>query len=519
MKKYIVFSILLLSSAFINAQVVYVSTDSLRVAGSNPDLAGGLPVSVPSDSVGTRLVFWIHGIAGNLNSWGRVQFVTQDQSNRNIPGYPERNVIGYNADYSSYEDVNPIFDVAGRLNEDMEIWRVALPRTDTLPVSSNFAVVHSQGGIVARAIRWKNNDDPFLYPTQFSHIASFGSPHTGAFIINSSSDTGAMLPWLNEGCTVLSSAEIKTFVNTKWYGSFIPTSVVSSLSLAACDGLSKTVIPLIVSSIRKTSSLDYAQGAPKLLDTLAPFALQDTLNTKAVNFYGVEEEPVFWRVVNTMTFTEDSNLGAPIIRNNPFGLNNDQELPDLVNNKIYDYQGKERQNAMLARVSKPRYPGIYPFGLFNIIQSLLSSEYTKTAKIYREAYRWLGHANMNWKRFIGARRDTAWIDGYYCHCATFTPNGLQIHDTVVQNPSDCGLLYPGANCQVGPRLRHQIIEEPNDGVVPVSSQTGMPGARVSELMIMENTNHMQERNSEQTKEKLNSLFDGAHGKEFQLDKK
>jgi hypothetical protein len=317
----------------------------------------------------------------------------------------------------------------------------------------------------------------------------------------------------------MSSAVIKTFVNTKWYGSFIPTSIVSSLSLAACNGLSKTVIPLIVSSIRKTTSLDYAQGAPKLLDTLAPFALQDTQNTKAVNFYGVEEEPVFWRLVNTMTFTEDSNLGAPIIRNNPFGLNNDQELPDWVNNKIYDYQGKERHFAMLTRRYLIRSHPIFPFGLTNIIYSLRAVECAKTAGVYKNAHRWLGHANMNWKRFIGARRDTAWIDGYYCHCANFTPNGLQIHDTVVQNPSDCGLLYPNANCQVGPRLRHQIIEEPNDGVVTMSSQTGMPGARVNESMLMRKTNHMQERNSDQTRNKLNALFNGDFGTEFQLDEK
>ena len=60
---------------------------------------------------------------------------------------------------------------------------------------------------------------------------------------------------------------------------------------------------------------------------------------------------------------------------------------------------------------------------------------------------------------------------------------------------------------------------PSDGVVPVESQTGMPGVDARRHIRMDNTNHMQERNSLATRDRLRELFDGLYGDEFKLDRK
>ncbi|MGB0978018.1 MAG: hypothetical protein ACPGVV_01420 [Croceimicrobium sp.] len=95
-------------------------------------------------------------------------------------------------------------------------------------------------------------------------------------------------------------------------------------------------------------------------------------------------------------------------------------------------------------------------------------------------------------------------------------NSLAITQTAVQNPSDCNASTAGAiNCIVKPKFRHEIIDEESDGVVPVSSQTGYPGALIAPKMV--DCNHMQERNHAETRKRLNELFNGAYGREFELD--
>lgn len=520
MKKLIYLSIILSQAYFINAQVVYIATDSLRPAGENPDTIFNPSFASSNDSLDPKVVFWIHGLAGNFNSWGRVQFVTQDQSTSPVPGYPSRKVYGKTVVYTDYEKNDPLPDAAGRINEDMEFWRINKPRTDTLPVEHNFAIAHSQGGIVARAIRFKNHQDSVLYPEQFRHIATFGSPHKGAPIINSTSDTGLVIPWIMDGCEALGAAEINSFLEgSPWMRAAISASNVGWISQATCSAFQKTAFPFLVNAIRKPIGIDYAQGAAFLNDSLAPFTLQDTIHSKAVNFYGVEKEPVLWRVIHTMTHTTDSiNLGVPILRNNPFGLNGDQGLPRMVNYKFHDYIGKEAYHASQGR----RYRRYAVFTLWNLFASITFSykayQNELIALQYRNAYQWLGHSNLSWKRFIGARRDTSWLDGYYCQCAETSANGLVMVYSIVPNPNDCN-PDGSLNCNVLPRIRHQVIEEENDGVVPVSSQTGMPGVPFDPRTRMENTNHMQERNCEQTKLRLNELFDGLYGNEFRLKEK
>ncbi len=96
------------------------------------------------------------------------------------------------------------------------------------------------------------------------------------------------------------------------------------------------------------------------------------------------------------------------------------------------------------------------------------------------------------------------------NCYALIPSG--------QNPSDCQQSSLDFNCTLHPRIRHQISEEESDGVVLKSSQIGYPGRRF-EYVRMENTNHMQKRNCNETMKRLNELFNGEYGWQFELGEK
>jgi len=516
MKKLYYLSIFTFLSISLFSQYEEVSTDSLILGtletNSNsfgsPLNNGGIN-SPDSNEVGRKIVFWVHGLAGNAQSWNQVQSSTEDQTGAPVVGYPERNVEGYALSYSGHENLN-IFDLGTYVNNNlMEPWRKSVPRRDTIPINKNFMIAHSQGGIVARAIRHKQLSDPVGNNSQFGALATFGSPHGGAKIINSTKAGGGVQKWINEGCLALTSAEIRTFLGKKWWlDGIISPAVVSNFSNYACAGLNKTVFPLLVNSIRKPVGASYSVGGSHLA-ILDSTAKQDTM--KVVTFYGVEAEPVLWRTIHSMTYTKDSSMAGNILSTNPFGLNDDSELTNFVNNKIADYYMKSLNWRVRSQSINSTFSGrVWLYLLF------VDDPAAQRSLTYQSAAIWLATANTRWKRFIGARRDTSYIKDYRCRCFILTDGKWRYSKTFVQSEVDC---YPSDPhlCSVNARRVHTIIDEPNDGVVTVSSQTGYPN-RVNSIM-MENTNHMQERNSEVTKRSLLQLFDGQLGREFALDKK
>lgn len=513
MTKFNYILLLLVLNYFGYSQISVISTDSIRIEAYDPGVGGsGGTLATGADTinkVGRKLIYWIHGLAGNEHSWNRVQAVTENQTGTQVPGYPERDVEGLALSYEGHENLD-IFQLGSYVNNQIEIWRTAIPRRDTLDVKRNFIIAHSQGGIVSRAMRYKNIDDPFYNHQQFGAIATFGTPHGGAKIINSTVQNGDVQRWINEGCKATAAATIRTFVNSKWWlDLLVSPSLSASLSSIACDGMDKTVLPILVNSIRKPVGSDYAIGAPNLakLDSMAQI---DTL--KVVTFYGEEQEPVFWRTVHSMTFSKDTSIAGNILSTDPFGLNEDQELVDLINNKISNY-------SLMENFYSDIQDNIKSHLLYSILFNVLFDDNLFEDRIdeYHDARQWLSLANVNWKRFIGARRDTSFLDGYHCDCLIDSggTNGYVFKTYKVQTIQECNSI-PARSRVIHPIIVHNIIDEPSDGVVTVKSQNAYPGAL---SVRMKNTNHMQQRNSLRTKECLIKLFQGRYGRKFKLDEK
>lgn len=515
MKK-IIHTIILTFTAFFGfSQIDVISTDSIRLEEVEPGTGtsgGPLRTGGPdtTNKVGSKLVYWIHGLSGNQHSWNRVQAVTEDQTGTFVPGYSERDVEGLAYSYSGHENLD-IFQLGGFTNNEIEQWRVSIPRRDTLEIRKNFIIAHSQGGLVSRAMRYKNLQDSANFHWQFGALATFGSPHGGAEVINSSRNGGAIRSWLNSGCTILGAAEIETFVGSKWWlDGIISSSAIHDFSSRSCDKLNKTALTILVNSFRKPVTADYAIGA-RNLSKLDSMAFLDTM--PVVTFYSIEKEPVLWRTIHSLTYSTDTSLSGNILTTDPFGLNNDQELPTKINNNIADYISQKNKWNTIAR--NRNIATIIPFlGVVFIYGSHGASE---KAVVFDRAAHWLGTANGNWKRFIGARRDTSYQDGYHCECLVDLggTSGYDFQYFHVQTFQDCENI-PALRRVIKPKIVNTLIDEENDGVVTVSSQTAYPN---SIKVKMVETNHMQQRNSIETRDKLNELFEGRHGSEFKLDKK
>ncbi|NVK05664.1 MAG: alpha/beta hydrolase [Flavobacteriia bacterium] len=491
MKKYIL--LLILGWSFGAAAQFTLTTDSIHREEFDPGQGTISPLTNAPDNT-PKVVYWIHGLSGNSQSWSRVQEVTDGDDT--VPGYPIRRSFGYVVDYSGQE--NRVMDgLAGWVHGEVENWRSVPARTDTLNRHTDIIVAHSQGGIVARTMRKRHLQDSARFPLPIKHIATFGTPHGGAMIINSTRPSnGEAQKWINVGCNRLSAAEIQTFVGSVWWlDQIVSPGTVQRFASVTCNGLNKTVLPIIVDSFRKPSAADFAVGANHL-NNLRNVANRDSI--AVVAFYGIEEEPVLWRNMGSLTFTKDTSLSGSILTTNPFGLNDDDQLPDFINGKIQDYRVKQYR----------------------------TRDYQQR-KIYKGAESWLETANLSWKRLIGARFDSIYQDGYLCVCGL---NGMPFK---VSSRADCYATCPPPppsgtgrfstfedllNYYIGitPNIVHHVTEIPNDGLVTGPTQVDYPG---SFHVKMEGANHAQMRNMPQTRDGLKKLFNGDYGRGFTIPKR
>lgn len=447
---------------------------------------GSGSTTTTSDSA-FKMTIWIHGLAGGISSWNHVKAVTEHQApGQMIAGYPPRQTDGINLDYSPYE-TGTLIAAADAMNDDIGIWEQS-KNYDTLNIARKLAIAHSQGGHLARWMRYLNYTSPQQNPARFGALITIGTPHDGAALINNSAPTNDLVgQWIQEGCVALGAVSfLQVLDQLPWYIDWLidEPSLANEMSAMFCEQLSSTILPLAISRVRRPIAASYSIGSP-ILDNLNVFSATDTLPTLVV--YGVEQDPVLWRTAHAMTGAlKNSTMSGSTLFDDPFGLNDDDDMG-------LDMLGLSWAYGMIA----------------NMLQA---SPFQSRASIYSEASSWLSLSNANWKRFIGARYDSIVNLGYVCYCDN------QPMDTVA-NPIDCSYLVD--NCPFTRILQANeifAIDLPSDGIVTVQSQKAYPGNVVKGLKMI-NTNHMQMRNSSETKRVLNDIFNGVHSEKFTISPK
>ena len=158
-----------------------------------------------------------------------------------------------------------------------------------------------------------------------------------------------------------------------------------------------------------------------------------------------------------MTATTDTTPSGYILDSNPFGLNGDDvQMADHVKNK-------RQLQSQIALLHSNDGKFLAEF------QSCAGPACSSKRKIYKNAF--LARIGQSHMERLLVRKDSLGLDGYICVREPIPRTNIYRYPC-----PKCVRLWPecdsGATCVAIPNQRHIVVDEPNDGVVPVRSQRG-----------------------------------------------
>jgi hypothetical protein len=455
------------------------------------------PPTAPPPSGDLRGIYWVHGFGGDMNSLAQVKTATDEGAGAD---YKARKTAGVLMTYTTAG----LAAAGSDLNDKILMADGTLTARGVTDFSRNFIIAHSQGGVVSRWADKELGNDP---PTarRFYGIATFGSPHAGARVVNSR-NAGYVSEMAEDACnSVLQTWALEKLEERPILSFLVDPSDVANFIGDMC-GNSGSLLPFALTGLFTNVSNGYAVGSAPLNELNAYSS-----NIHKAGFYGVEyakpsEDPtdngftskqLLWRT-----------LGTPpdLVSNSPvFSANEDQHLVDAANELMAEYQasyetykarveyleswGLPCPDWMFFMPSGPPPQCYWQSGYFNAVDR---------RDIYHNAWQWSLGVDRQWKIIIGALAYEATGPGQ-CLCEE-PEDGLPYIDYAasgeadcISNPDGCGWTQPFG-----------VVVRESDGVVTAESAQAFPGAGAS--MRLDNANHFQLRNSMQTKQALNRLF-------------
>ena len=375
----------------------------------------------------------------------------------------------------------------------------------------NYAIAHSQGGIVSRMAdkqlveHWPANH------RRFYGLATFGTPHGGAGIINARDD-GRLTSFIQDACETVFRIQVKEFIYSKpLIGFFVSDGAIDNTVSQICAA-GTSVLPVVMKDLYAGSTLDFQVGSP-VLGELNGFFNNDL--HKAV-FTGIEyaagdpntanPRQLFWRTMGSFNNTE----GLPT-----FTANADGSLVTWAATLRAEYVAKQHQaeqEAVIISTISPAPCTALDWFWHPILCGIYNSLYwdqVHLAEACEAGVEWLDDVDDQWKIIIGVLNYEP-SSTFTCMCAPQNPSdeptivGVNTASACQQYSSDHnGYTY----CQWFEDSGNWVYKE-SDGIVPRESQEAFPGAVINDMRRMENTNHFQMRNSSETQKALTRLYNG-----------
>lgn len=430
-------------------------------------------------------VYWLHGLNGTVESWAKPALASEFWASTTweFPARLLHSVRGPSTGQTYGED-NAIFganvDVRNNANNYVQIDK---------HTEKDFIIAHSQGGIVAR--EWLRNmeESPSQFPKYAHGLVTFGTPHTGAQILNNTRpDMENKLPaFFNEACISLATAQVAETVNKSFLTRLLLTNVARNAIGAGCEILSASIIPYAMADYYKSTTQDYCVDAPFLTQPNRnghPTGLSNyTLKVPVVQFYGVEETPVIWKL-----FSSTLEIGENKLDNaeNLFSYDKDDQIEKKVYKMRDEFQAllQNAQNNYKYWNNKKCWSfWSSPYSIYNCTIDKKDGIDKNTALIraYEPAIAWINNAPDYYLDIIGAR------------------TAVRLPTTIIRG--------------IQGYINTYTIKE-NDGVV-LAESAGSPiltsVANYPKVIKMKKTNHDQMKNSSETKQALKDLYEGNYG--------
>ena len=498
---------------------------------SSPGVIANLTYYFNPQPAARRVIFLVPGLNGDYNAWRDVRDETGGDT-REYPSYPPRKAEmrmlgtksgpGYSQDAGLASAAKDVWDYMSNINYS---------QLNTGPVTNNIAIGHSQGGLILRAVEYQQS--LLNRPAYFGGMVTFGSPHQGAAILTNGlpvtlGGRGQLGSFINGFCSSLTDGPLqeKLQLSDNFFFQLIRLLNLDDQAVSfknqLCGVLSDSILPhYILKDYTSTITQDYMahdknHNSPNyLLNTLN----QHQAGIPAIAFYGVEEEPVFWRQLGSLRKKVHS---YPAFQADPDQEFVDQYAKIMANYRAKNlvYQDKADEYAGYSKVACNPVFSLTPITL--PISALLCTIYEgkrqrnqTVASAYERGFLFLIRANEKWKGIIGARETKVKQVGYLCECEHLNTGNLSQTKVASINQCAVGISYDPQGkklCSAYPNIELIVRQFENDGVVLASSAKQLPGALVNPNLTeldyrLEKTNHQQMRNSSETAKKLKRLFD------------
>jgi triacylglycerol esterase/lipase EstA (alpha/beta hydrolase family) len=475
-----------------------------------------------------RLVYFLHGLGGNRGSWSAVH----DAHISDYKYFPYR--LDYSEGWEAGGSNQRDFQLASEVTQqDMDEGRTKfLQRVGSVgsEVGLPYVIGHSQGGLVARDLdmKYATGIYPLLDSTdrRFWGMVTVGTPNAGALIAVNHDAMDAFAADLlyklaaPQTLNLLNNINLKIPFYSKRFNGLYTTAnnLVSDVS----NFLGNDLLAMVTKAKRDPITRQYGPNSSYLLDTLN----HSTPHIAKAAFYGIEQDPVLWRIATYMIGKETSEYST-------FGANDDDAMGENMKDLRLKYIAEAYSTSIQIKNHKSRIAKCKWWKPWKCVgRKNLEKEverFEEEEEAWNEGADFLFKADVIYKVNLGAvdpsnmyRQDTvAWM------CTKIVrevvnrggPPVTRIVKKRVASPNDCDGHY------VSPIVEDVLIEIPTDATVTVPSQKALPGCisdyvhEMNEVLdhqkpdwnkviIRSGVNHMQERNSDQTDAMLRRIYEG-----------
>ena len=491
-----------------------------------------------------RLVYFLHGLGGNRGSWSAVH----DAHLSDYKYFPYR--LDYSEGWESGGSNQRDFQLASEVTQqDMDEGRSRFLNrlgTQGTEVGLPYVIAHSQGGLVARDLdmKYATGMYPILDSTdrRFWGMVTVGSPHAGALIaINQEAMDALGADLANKLIrpyqkSLLNDINLKIPFYSKRLNSLYNTA--DKLVYEVSTFLADSLLQMVTKEKRDPITRQYGPNSTYLNDTLN----HSTPDIAKAAFYGIEDDPVLWRIATYMVGKDPSEY-------NTYQANNDgdlgQNMEDLRLKFIAEaYSTSIQIKNHNSRLAKCKWWKPWKcMGNKNLRQERDSLIVEKEA--WEVASDFLGKANLSYKVIIGGVDPNKMYSvdtvGWKCTKTTVVQSHFIsvppiIETKIVTDPADCNWgVSPGQHGPLGsghyisfstePIIEKILVEIPTDATVTVPSQKALPGCDIrfvkemnevldhqnpswDRVIIRSGVNHMQQRNCDQTDAMLRRIYEG-----------
>jgi hypothetical protein len=516
MKKFLLF-ICLLTTSIITMQAQKetcpVGGIDIQLLPENPThpvvRTGHAAPSLPSGQNNERRVIWVHGKGGHMGSWARAGEASE---------YKEYNTSGFEArklqsKYIEYDETTTLLNASVSLRDKLNAVSGPQISEGNINPNRNFIIGHSQGGMVASTLLYKDFCSQPMDPNQryYGGLVTVGSPLQGAYGLDHIDD---IVDMSDEACTAFASGPTleSTLGQFKILSWFIEPEAVLSVVGDACGFLEDEFISALGEMAQQGTVNEYKIDSQ-------PINWINNCQTDGISrvaFYGREApENLMWRTLDY--FINKPNQVGHWEANSDEGY-----ISNIVEENLLKFKAKEEW-----------YSSVVTLGLANgfpcetlaerIWRGFGNCNDFDLAISVRDAYGegsdWIESADDQYKLAIGALQKQEPQTVEYCECIT-NENG-EWSDVVYPGP-----CTPNDGCS----FSHTIItteiaiqEYESDGLVLAESAMNHPYTTYFDAqgnpaaVRLENSSHMQQRNNTALKDALTNLYNGDYGPFFSTE--